>query len=188
LTLQADVPRRSGVPPPIVVAIISSATSVALAIWSLMTARTAKSKALEAEEMAKQSELVRVKGLEAGAAILRSLTEFIIAVDTAVDLIRLQGGLAENSPALGSVEAAALSFAALRRCILENQIYLTAEITGAVNEFVKNRDLSPRTLPARLKEALDLHHSLALTFRRVYLSELPHNIALQQTAGDAGRS
>ena len=47
---------------PVVVALISSATSVALAVWSVLTARVAKAAALEAEEFAKRSEQVRVKG------------------------------------------------------------------------------------------------------------------------------
>jgi hypothetical protein len=173
------------------VAIITSATSVALAIWSLVTARTAKSMALEAEEMAKRSELVRVKGLDAGTAILKSLTEFIIATETAIQLISLEGGLFEDSPAMGKVQAAAQQHAALRRCILENAIYLATEIRGAVDAFVANVNLSPGALAARLKEACDRHASLALTFRRVYLSETTvrlHNMTVQLTAGDASRS
>ena len=170
---------------PIAVALISSTTSVALAVWSLMTARTAKSRALEAEEMAKRSELVRVKGLDAGAAILRSLTEFMIGAETAIQLIRLSGGLfEEDAQAMGALQVAAQQYLSMRRCVSENAIYLADEITGAVDALVSNVNLSPEVLPARLREARDLHASLVLAFRNIYLSDAtvrPHNKLLQQS-------
>jgi hypothetical protein len=133
-----------------------------------------------------------VKGLDAGAAILRSLAKFMIAAGTAIQLIRLSGGLFEEDAAtMGAVGGAGKQHSLLRRCILENAIYLADEITGAVDVLVSNANLSPEVLPARLKEARDLHASLVLAFRRIYLSEAtvrPHDMTLQLTAGNADRS
>ena len=174
---------------PVAVSLISSGTSAALAIWSLVTARIAKASALEAEEMAKRSEQVRAKGLDAGTTILKSLVEFMISADTAIDLIKLKGGLFEED--IGTVQAAAKAHSAMRRCVLENAIYLTPNIMDAVGTLVANPNLSPDALPERLKEARNLHASLVSLFREAYLSEVtarPHNMALQLTAGSAGRS
>jgi hypothetical protein len=174
---------------PVIVALVSSATSAAVAVCSLMTVRMAKARALEAEELAKRSEQVRVKGLDAGAMVLMSLAEFMIGAETAIALIKLRGELFEED--LGAVGSAALAHSAMRRCVLENAIYLTGEIVSAVESLVSNTDLSPDALPTRLDETRRLHSSLVSQFREVYLSEVtvrPHNLALQLTTGSASRS
>ena len=163
---------------PVIVALLGSATSVGLAIWSLVTARVAKARALEAEELSKRTEHIRIKALDAGASVLKALTEYRISIETAAKLVELRGGYLVDDD-MPMMLSAAQAYSALRRCTLENAIYLSDDIVSKVESMVVNGDLSPAILPTRVREARELHESLVSLFRDVYLSSStvrPHHL------------
>jgi len=152
---------------PVVVVFVTSLTSVGIAIWSLATAHIARAKVLEVEEIAKRSEQIRVKATEAVGKIMESLVDYTIRLETAIDLIHVQGGLSEKDipEVMGPMVE---SMTMMRRCVLENAMYLKTEIVKSVDSLASCNDLSPDVLKSRLNEARQLHTDIVTLFQEQF--------------------
>lgn len=170
---------------PVIVALIGSATSIVMAVWSLVTAQSARRRAVEAEEFGKRSEQIRIKATEAAATVMSAVTDYMLSIESIMWLIENQGGMTESTT-LDAVKPVVDSSVAMRRCVLENAIYLTKEIVDAVEKLAKKTeiDFNLKSLSSRLCETQQLHDSLSKEFRNLYLDPMmrPHNMASQLTA------
>jgi hypothetical protein len=118
-------------------ATITAAASMALALWSLVTAYLSRSLALSAEEKAKRGELVRVKALGAIQIFLDALAELFFVVSGLRFLREHKGGVSMQDPSVQDyMKNLGSSRATLYRLQFTSAPYFTVDLNKQLTDIL----------------------------------------------------
>lgn len=171
---QENVQTLSDYPAPVIAAIITSATSIGIAIWSLFTSRIARVQSLKAEDASKRSEQIRTKAIDAGDEILKNFADYIVAVEGLLFLMTHLPNCDEKT-LFEAIKPISTGSTNLKKAAFSNAIYLSKEILNEVESITRNESFSfendNQDVKNKLENIRNTHSKIAKLFCDTYLKQ-----------------
>lgn len=159
--------------PEIIAALVAAGASLVVSVIGIITARSAQNTVAEIQELAKQSEQIRIKATLAGELLLEEFANIIVLSEGLVTYLSITK---KKSLSLEEIKERFVpigkALAKIRHLMYSTAIYTTPEIRREVEAFlspITGKMMDYEQWPAFVSLLREHHSKLADYFRNTYL-------------------